>query len=143
MHAAFSFALHHVCHHRIEVELWDGSKGQGTVLTVKCSTALESAYIGCSIAINGTCLTVVRFDANSFDVNLAAETLRRTNLGSLRQDDGVNLERAMAANARNSGHMVSPQWSVTYNCTCRPCVATVAAVAYKQAVTLVFDWCGL
>eukprot|EP00045_Choanoeca_perplexa_P002439 m.24505 g.24505 ORF g.24505 m.24505 type:complete len:439 (-) comp11521_c0_seq1:64-1380(-) len=89
-----------------EVELWDGSKGQGTVLTVKCSTALDGAYIGCSIAINGTCLTVVRFDGASFDVNLAAETLRRTNLGSLREGDGVNLERAMAANARNSGHMV-------------------------------------
>lgn len=82
------------------------------MLTLRCAHVLGDAYIGCSIAVNGTCLTVVRFDAEgesgagTFDVNMAPETLRRTNLGELHVGDGVNLERAAAANSRNSGHGV-------------------------------------
>lgn len=86
--------------------LWDGSRGEGTELAIECTRVLEGASLGCSIAVNGTCLTVVSFTSGVFRVNLAPETLRRTNLGLLRQGDGVNLERAMGADQRNSGHMV-------------------------------------
>lgn len=92
---------------------WDGTKGEGVVLTVKCKIALGDAYVGASICINGTCLTVTEYTLDSagstagiFDVNLAPETLRRTNLGDLKEGSMVNLERAMAANGRNSGHNV-------------------------------------
>lgn len=74
---------------------------------------LEDAYIGCSIAVNGVCLTVVAMQAEegqkgsgNFSVNLAPETLRKTNLCDLRVGDGVNLERAMLEGGRNSGHAV-------------------------------------
>ena len=45
---------------------WDGSKGEGTVLTLKCAVALGQAYIGASICINGTCLTVTAFELDAY-----------------------------------------------------------------------------
>ena len=56
--------------------------------------------------MNGTCLTVVSFTADAFVVGVAPETLRRTNLGSLKRDSRVNLERAVSAGARMGGHFV-------------------------------------
>eukprot|EP00039_Didymoeca_costata_P020099 m.340066 g.340066 ORF g.340066 m.340066 type:complete len:418 (+) comp19109_c0_seq1:192-1445(+) len=94
------------CNHEAGLKLWDGSIGTGVVLTIKCSVVLEHCSIGCSIAVNGTCLTVTSFNDSSFCVNVSPETLRRTNLGELSENDLVNLERAMLSNGRNSGHMV-------------------------------------
>ena len=88
------------------IALWDGSVGSGFVLRVGATTVLQGAYIGCSIAVNGTCLTVTAFDAGSFTVGLAPETLRRTNLGTLVPGSRVNLERSLPADGRNSGHFV-------------------------------------
>ena len=68
--------------------------------------ALEGAYEGCSISVNGVCLTVTEFDASMFKVGCAPETLRLTNLGDLSSGSPVNLERAAAIDGRNSGHMV-------------------------------------
>merc|ERR1719174_971001 len=84
---------------RAGLEMWDGTKAEGFVLRIKCSIALKDAYIGASIA-------VTKFDAQAFEVNCAPETLRRTNLGELEKGSLVNLERAMAASDRNSGHAV-------------------------------------
>lgn len=91
---------------KADLEMWDGSKSEGFVLKIQCKVALDGAYIGCSIAVNGTCLTVTEFDAKAFEVNCAPETLRRTDLGDLKAGDLVNLERSMAATDRNSGHFV-------------------------------------
>ena len=89
-----------------DLEMWDGSKSEGVVLTVNANKALEEAYIGCSIAINGVCLTATALEANKFTVGLAPETLRRTNLCLLERGSVVNLERALRADGRNSGHFV-------------------------------------
>jgi riboflavin synthase len=89
--------------------LWDGSVGSGWVLTVRASIVndAESCYIGASIAVNGTCLTVTRFVAGvDFDVGISPETLRCTNLGALASGEKINLERSLPASARNSGHFV-------------------------------------
>jgi len=86
--------------------MWDGSKSEGFVLRIKCQVALKDAYIGCSIAVNGTCLTATAFDNTAFEANCAPETLRRTDLVDLKPGDLVNLERSMAASDRNSGHVV-------------------------------------
>ncbi len=77
------------------------------VLTVSAKTVLEDVHIGDSIAVNGTCLTVCRFDGSSFSADVMPETMRRTNLGTLKNGSKVNLERAMAANGRFGGHIVS------------------------------------
>jgi riboflavin synthase len=62
--------------------------------------------IGDSIAVNGVCLTVEKFDAESFSVTLVPETLRLTNLNQLQTNGEVNLERAMLASARIGGHFM-------------------------------------
>lgn len=80
--------------------------GSGS-LTIQASKVLEDVHLGDSIAVNGVCLTVTKFDKNSFRVDVMAETLRRSSLGSLRKGSKVNLERAMAANGRFGGHIVS------------------------------------
>ncbi|TKA53087.1 hypothetical protein B0A53_03967 [Rhodotorula sp. CCFEE 5036] len=69
---------------------------------------LGDCKLGDSIAVNGCCLTVTRFDANKgwFEVGLANETLSRTNLGKLGVGSKVNLERAMAGHGRFGGHFV-------------------------------------
>lgn len=62
---------------------------------------------GESIAVNGVCLSVETFDSRSFTAYTSQETLRLSTLGSLRQGDQVNLERALALGDRLGGHMVS------------------------------------
>ncbi|KAG0649669.1 Riboflavin synthase [Hyphodiscus hymeniophilus] len=79
----------------------------GTTLTIaNASEILEDCTLGDSISVNGACLTVTSFDKNTFKVGVAPETLRRTNLGSLKQNSNVNLERAVSASTRMGGHFV-------------------------------------
>ncbi|KIX03124.1 riboflavin synthase, alpha subunit [Rhinocladiella mackenziei CBS 650.93] len=83
------------------------SGGNGTSLTISdCPSVLSDVQLGDSISINGTCLTVTDFSSSSFKVGVAPETLRRTNLGSLREGSRVNLERAVSASTRMGGHFV-------------------------------------
>ena len=88
------------------IQLWDGTTGEGYVLVVAAQLALEGAYIGCSIAVNGTCLTATALTADSFTVGCAPETMRLTNLLDVVPGSPVNLERSARADARNSGHYV-------------------------------------
>ncbi|RDW89276.1 riboflavin synthase alpha chain [Coleophoma cylindrospora] len=79
----------------------------GTTLTIsQASEILTDVHLGDSISVNGTCLTVTAFDKDSFKVGVAPETLRRTNLESLKQGSKVNLERAVSASTRMGGHFV-------------------------------------
>ncbi len=63
--------------------------------------------MGESIAVNGVCLTVVAFDAESFAADASTETLALTTLGTLREGQPLNLERALQAHDRLGGHLVS------------------------------------
>lgn len=78
----------------------------GLSLRIQGSVVLEGTAPGESIAVNGTCLTVTRCEADWFDVGLAPETCLRTNLGTLQAGDRVNLERSTPANGRLDGHIV-------------------------------------
>lgn len=77
------------------------------VLTVRAKTVLEDVHLGDSIATNGVCLTVTSFTRDTFSADVMHETLNRSSLGKLRVGSPVNLERAMAANGRFGGHIVS------------------------------------
>jgi riboflavin synthase len=68
--------------------------------------AVETA-VADSISINGCCLTVVDVSGDTFAFQAGPETLKRTNLGDLRQGSPVNLERALAVGGRLGGHFVS------------------------------------
>ena len=59
------------------------------------------------MAVNGVCLTVTSFSKNIFIADIMNETLMRSSLGDLSNGSLVNLERAMAANGRFGGHIVS------------------------------------
>ncbi|RLN93428.1 hypothetical protein BBJ28_00022489 [Nothophytophthora sp. Chile5] len=91
---------------RDDLLLWNGERGSGWELVVRLTVALEGAYLGCSVAINGTCLTATSIESDRLAFGVAPETLRRTNLGALREGDKVNVERSMGVDARNSGHFV-------------------------------------
>lgn len=76
-------------------------------LIVKVSKILEDIHIGDSIAVNGVCLTVTSYTIESITLDVMNETYSRTNLGNLKAGDTVNIERAMVANGRFGGHIVS------------------------------------
>ena len=76
-------------------------------LELSVKKVLEGTKIGDSIAVNGVCLTVTSLDGTGFSADVMPETLRRSNLGQLRSGDRVNTERAMAADGRFGGHIVS------------------------------------
>jgi riboflavin synthase len=81
-----------------------GSSGQ---IAIRASKVLEGTKIGDSIAVNGICLTVTSLQRDGFTADVMAETVRRSSLGKAGAGDLVNLERAMAANGRFGGHIVS------------------------------------
>ena len=76
-------------------------------ITVAARRVLEGTKRGDSIAVNGVCLTVTELFPDGFTADVMAETLRRSNLGALKGGQTVNLERAMAAEGRFGGHIVS------------------------------------
>ncbi|KXS93967.1 hypothetical protein AC578_5 [Pseudocercospora eumusae] len=97
------------------------SGGGGTSLTISgAADILDDCNLGDSISINGTCLTVTEFSKDDFKVGVSPETLRRTNLGKLKEGCGVNLERAVSASTRMGGHFVQGH------------VDTVATIAEKR-----------
>jgi len=75
-------------------------------LVIATSDALPGMELGESMAVNGVCLTITNFNADSFSVDMMPETLMRTNLGLLRVGDRVNLERPLAVEGRLGGHLV-------------------------------------
>jgi riboflavin synthase len=79
--------------------------GAGRVLTLSAPFAAQLA-LGESVAVNGTCLTVVAHDTATCRFEVGPETLRRTNLGELRVGDRVNLERSLRVGDRLGGHWV-------------------------------------
>ena len=81
--------------------------GDSGVLAVKAKKVLEGTNIGDSIAVNGVCLTVTSLQPDGFTADVMAETIRRSNLGKCKAGSYVNLERAMAADGRFGGHIVS------------------------------------
>ena len=76
-------------------------------LSIGARQVLEDTRRGDSIAVNGVCLTVTALSRDGFTADVMAETLRRSNLGALKVGEAVNLERALAANGRFGGHIVS------------------------------------
>lgn len=82
-------------------------RGRAGQLVVGARTVLEDAHLGDSIAVNGVCLTVTRLLDGAFAADVMPETLSRSNLGALAAGSPVNLERAMSAEGRFGGHIVS------------------------------------
>jgi riboflavin synthase len=88
-----------------EVVSIDGTATELIQIQIR-SNGFKSFTIGESIACDGVCLTVTRFDGSIFQVDAAPETLRRTVIGHWKAGRKVNLEKALAAGDRLGGHLV-------------------------------------
>ena len=75
-------------------------------LSINAKTILEDVRIGDSISIDGVCLTVVKFDSNSFEVDVQQETINLNRISSYRPGKEVNLERAATPQTHLGGHYV-------------------------------------
>lgn len=75
-------------------------------LHIGCQLIQQDLKIGDSIAIDGVCLTVVRFDPSESVFELSEETLKNTLFSKKRTGDRVNLERALRLGDRLGGHIV-------------------------------------
>ena len=77
------------------------------VLTIGASVVTGDLHIGDSVAVNGICLTATTLTGHGFTADVMHETLNRSSLANLKPGSHVNLERAMAADGRFGGHIVS------------------------------------
>ena len=82
------------------------TKKQGMRYTISANTVLDDLEIGDSICMNGVCLTVTKRQKDMFSMDIIEETLDKSNFGELKENDCVNLERAMKVSDRFGGHIV-------------------------------------
>jgi len=75
-------------------------------ISIACSLVLDGIKNGDSIAVDGVCLTVETFSDREFSATATTETLRRSTLGTFKNQSSVNLERALRLNDRLGGHLV-------------------------------------
>jgi len=80
--------------------------GDSAKLVIQSPQLISEIKIGDSVAVNGVCLTVTEFDAQSFAVDVMVQTLNLTSTGKLKQSDLVNLELATKSSDRLGGHIV-------------------------------------
>ena len=81
--------------------------GHSGEISIRADKVLEQTKIGDSIAVNGICLTVTSLSADGFTADIMPETVSRSSMKAAAAGDRVNLERAMAADGRFGGHIVS------------------------------------
>lgn len=81
--------------------------GHSGSIEIEAHKVLQNTNVGDSIAVNGICLTVTALGKDFFTADIMAETVRRSSLKNATSGDFVNLERAMAADGRFGGHIVS------------------------------------
>lgn len=95
------------------LESFHDTSGGRHLFVARPAGAEFAVAIGDSVAVNGCCLTVAEIAGATLRFDLLAETLRATNLGAVTPGSRVNLERALAANARLGGHFVQGHVDVT------------------------------
>lgn len=81
------------------------SVDDGKEITIASDFA-DEVSVDQSISVNGVCHTATACDDNTFTVQSVAETLRKTNIGDLKKDDPVNLERSLRPDQLLDGHIV-------------------------------------
>jgi riboflavin synthase len=79
---------------------------ESAVFTFDSVPFADQLQVGDSVSVNGTCLTVINHDGDSFSVDVMTQTLKLTSLQTLQTGDAVNLERAALVSSRLGGHIV-------------------------------------
>jgi len=80
------------------------TKGDLEIQTPK--TLLTKIKLGTSVSVNGICLTAVQKSTTTFAIQYMEETASKTNIGSLKKGDEVNLELSATAQTLIAGHIV-------------------------------------
>ena len=80
---------------------------KSVVLSISSEKIMTGTKVGDSIAVNGVCLTATSVSKDGFTADVMPETMNRSSLGELKTGSRVNLERAMPADGRFGGHIVS------------------------------------
>jgi riboflavin synthase len=78
----------------------------GKQFTITAKAIMDDLKVGDSVSVNGVCLTVTTYDESSFNLDLVKETLKKSNLGDLKKENFVNLERAITLSTRLGGHIL-------------------------------------
>lgn len=78
----------------------------GKQFIITANAIMDDLKVGDSINVNGVCLTVTTHNENSFNLDLVRETLKKSNLGDLKNKSLVNLERAITLSTRLGGHIL-------------------------------------
>ncbi len=81
-------------------------KPNGLDLSIESLKLASISDVDDSVSVNGCCQTIVSLEGNIFHVNVVESTMRKSNLGSLKINDRVNLELAMRYSDRIGGHIV-------------------------------------
>jgi riboflavin synthase len=79
---------------------------ESAIFTFDSVPFADQLQVGDSVSVNGTCLTVINHDGDSFSVDVMTQTLKLTSLQTLETGDAVNLERAALVSSRLGGHIV-------------------------------------
>lgn len=114
------------------------SKGSTSArLHIEANKIMNDVHLGDSIAVNGVCLTVCSLTSSSFEADVMNETLQRTSLSCLTRGSKVNLERAMAANGRFGGHIVSGHidGTGTIESFVKDGIATIVSISTTPKIT--------
>ena len=82
-------------------------KGDNLRLVIGANKIMDDISMGSSIAIDGTCLSVVKYTSNTFEVDISEETVKKTTIGGFKPGRKVNIERAMKIGDRLGGHFVT------------------------------------
>ncbi|MBK7254557.1 MAG: riboflavin synthase [Ignavibacteria bacterium] len=90
-------------------------KGDSIKFTVSptLKNYLKDISAGESISVNGACMTAEAVNKNSFEFTTINESLSKTNLGMLSENDFINLEKAMKLNSKLDGHIVQGHVDIT------------------------------
>ncbi len=83
------------------------TKNEAMELSISANEVFSDIKLGDSIAINGVCLTVTKFEQDVFSVDVMPETFRATTMSTLNSGSSVNLERALSVGDRLGGHFVT------------------------------------
>ena len=81
--------------------------GSEATVTIRVPALFSDCHPGDSLALDGVCLTITRIKGDLFTLDVSAETLKRSTLGTIKQGAVVNLERALRLSDRLGGHLVS------------------------------------
>lgn len=114
-----------------------GRSATSAAVLISAVKILAGTKPGDSIAVNGVCLTVTSVGKDSFCADVMGETLARSTLGSLRQGESVNLERAILASSRLGGHLVAGHvdGAGTVRTIRREGIASIITIGCDRAIT--------